>query len=93
MRIEAYNAVSQIYSSQKPTSLNKTTKSMGRDQVQISSFGKDIQTAKQAIANAPDVRTEVTEPIKAAMADGTYQVSDGDFASKLMEKYEAKFSF
>lgn len=93
MRIEAYNAVTQIYSSQKPTSVNKTTKSMGRDQVQISSFGKDIQTAKQAIANAPDVREDVTAPIKSAMANGTYQVSDSDFASKLMEKYEAKFSF
>lgn len=93
MRIEAYTAVSQVYSSKKMTSVGKTQKSMGRDQVQISSFGKDIQIAKQAIANASDVRSDKTEPIKAAMANGTYQVSDGDFASKLMEKYEAKFSF
>lgn len=93
MRIEAYNAVSQIYSTKKTTSVGKTTRTMGRDQVQISSFGKDIQTAKQAIANASDIRSDKTEPIKAAMANGTYQVSDGDFASKLMEKYEAKYSF
>jgi len=92
MRIEAYNAVSQIYSSKKPTSVGKTTKTMGRDQVQISSFGKDIQVAKQAVANASDIRSNVTEPIKAAIANGTYDVKDGDFASKLMEKYEAKYS-
>ena len=93
MRIEAYNAVSQIYSANKTTSVNKTAKTMGRDQVQISGFGKDIQTAKAAVANAPDIRKEKTEPIKAAMNNGTYQVSDSDFASKLMEKYEASFSF
>lgn len=93
MRIEAYNAVSQIYSSKKPTSINKTNKSMGRDEVQISSFGKDIQIAKQAVANSSDIRKDVTAPIKAAMANGTYQVSDGDFASKLLEKYEEKYSF
>jgi len=93
MRIEAYNAVSQIYSSKKPTSINKTSKTMGRDQVQISSFGKDIQVAKQAVANASDIRSDVTEPIKSAIASGSYQVSGDDFASKLMEKYEAKYSF
>lgn len=93
MRIESYNAVSQIYSSKKPSMVNKTSKTMGRDQVQISSFGRDIQVAKQAVANASDVRSEKTEPIKAAMANGTYNVSEGDFAAKLMEKYEAKFSF
>lgn len=93
MRIEAYNAVTQIYSAQKPKAVGKTAKTMGRDQVQISSFGKDIQVAKQAVANASDIRKEVTEPIKSAMANGTYQVSEGDFAAKLMEKYEAKFGF
>lgn len=93
MRIEAYNAVSQIYSSKKPTSINKTNKSMGRDQVQISSFGKDIQVAKQAVANASDIRSDVTEPIKSAISNGTYEVSGSDFASKLMEKFEAKYSF
>ena len=93
MRIEAYNAVSQVYSSKKPTSVNKTSKTMGRDQVQISSFGKDIQVAKQAVANASDIREDKTAPVKAALINGSYQVSDSDFASKLMEKYEAKFSF
>ena len=91
MRIEAYNAVNQVYSSKKLSNVSKTSKTMGRDQVQISSFGKDIQVAKQAIANASDVRKDVTEPIKAAMANGTYEVSNGDFASKLMEKFEAKY--
>ena len=93
MRIEAYNAVSQIYSAQKPSKINKAQAAYGKDQVQISSIGKDIQTAKSAVANASDIRKDVTEPIKAAIANGTYNVSNDDFASKLMAKYEEKLSF
>ncbi len=91
MRIEAYNAVSQIYSAKKPGQINKTTTSYGRDQVQISSLGKDFQTVKQAVANSSDIRSEITEPIKAAIKNGTYNVSNEDFAAKLMEKFEGKF--
>lgn len=93
MRIEAYNAISQVYSSKKPTQISKSTSSYGRDQVQISSIGKDIQTVKQAVANSADIRKDVTEPIKAAINNGTYNVSNDDFASKLLEKYEAKLGF
>lgn len=93
MRIEAYNAVSQIYSSKKPAQVAKSTSAYGRDQFQISSIGKDLQTLKSAVAASPDVRSEVTEPIKAAMNNGTYNVSNSDFAAKLLEKYEAKLSF
>ena len=89
MRIEAYNAISQVYSSKKPTQVSKSTTSYGRDQVQISSIGKDIQTVKSAVAASPDIREDVTGPIKAAMSNGTYKVSNDDFASKLLAKYEA----
>ena len=57
MRIEAYNQVAQIYGAQKTTAkakANKTT-SMGRDEVQISSFGKDLQVAKAAMKNSAEV--------------------------------------
>lgn len=91
MRIEAYNAVGQIYSAKKPGQINKTTTSYGRDQVQISSLGKDFQTVKQAVANSSDIRSEITEPIKAAIKNGTYNVSNEDFAAKLMKKFEGKF--
>ena len=93
MRIEAYNAVSQLYSAKKPTKVNKTQAAYGRDQVQISSIGKDIQTVKTAVANSSDIRKDVTEPIKAAIANGTYNVSNDDFASKLLAKYEEKMNF
>ncbi len=89
MRIEAYNAVSQIYQAKKPGKVQKTGAAYGRDQVQISSIGKDIQTAKQAVAKVPDVRSEKTAPIKASIENGTYNVSADSFADKLLEKYQA----
>ncbi len=87
MRIEAYSQINQIYSTKKTMSTSKTNSVSRTDQVQISSFGKDLQTLKQAVANAPDVREDVTAPIKASINSGTYQVSSSDFADKLMEKY------
>jgi len=91
MRIDAYSQIQQVYQSQKPqktTSTTKTSKSFA-DNLQISSVGKDIQTAKQAVAAAPDVREDVVSPIKSSIAAGTYSVSSEDFADKLMEKFEA----
>ena len=81
--------IQQVYQTQKPqktTSTAKTTKSFA-DNLQISSIGKDIQTLKQAVANSPDIREDVTAPIKAKVNAGTYEVSGDDFASKLLEKY------
>lgn len=88
MRIEAYNQVQQLYNTKKPGQVKKTSGTSFTDQVQISSLGKDIQTAKAAVAAAPDVREDVTAPIKASIAAGTYEVSAGSFADKLLEKYE-----
>ncbi len=88
MRIEAYTQVQQLYQSSKVKSSQKTNGKAPVDNVQISSFGKDIQTAKAAVAGSPDIREELTAPIKARILDGTYQVDDASFAEKLLQKYE-----
>ena len=88
MRIGDYLQVQQIYSAKKPVKVQGKTKSAASDQIQISSVGKDIQTAKSAVAAADDIREELTAPIKASIANGTYQVSGESFAEKLMQKYE-----
>ena len=87
MRIEAYNQIGQVYTAKKTYGPQKTNTVSKMDQVHISSIGKDIQTVKQAVANTPDVRKNVTEPIKARIQNGTYEVSSDDFASKLMAAY------
>lgn len=90
MRIETYNQVAGLYKLNKPA---KTQNSAGvaasRDQVQISQVGKDYQIAKQAVADASDVREDKVADLKARIAAGTYNVSADDFASKLLEKYNA----
>lgn len=88
MRIEAYTQVQQLYKPKKTTQTKGTSGASFSDQVQISSLGKDIQTAKSAVAAAPDIREDVTAPIKASIAAGTYEVSAESFAEKLLQKYE-----
>lgn len=88
MRIEAYNQVQQLYQTQKVNKTQKASSAYRADQVQISSIGKDIQTAKTALAGSPDVREELIAPIKAKVQSGTYQVEAGSFAEKLLQKYE-----
>lgn len=88
MRIEAYNQVQQLYQAKRTGKTQKSAAAGRADRVQISSFGRDIQIAKAAVASAPDIREELTAPIKAKIQDGTYEVSNGSFAEKLMKKYE-----
>ena len=90
MRIEAYNSIQQMYQT-KPVNRTAPVARTGSfvDNLQISSIGKDIQTAKQAVAKVPDVRSEKTAPIKASIDNGTYNVSTESFADKLIEKYQA----
>lgn len=91
MRIEAYNQVAQIYSTNKTTAAKPAdkVKAAAKDSVQLSSFGKDIQVAKQAVAEASDIREDKVAEMKQKLASDNYQVDTGDFASKLLEKYNA----
>ncbi|MBP5153044.1 MAG: flagellar biosynthesis anti-sigma factor FlgM [Lachnospiraceae bacterium] len=89
MRIEAYTQVQQLYSSSKVSREQNIQKKGQTDQVQISSKGLDLQTATAAVKGASDIRYDVVEPLKKAIANGTYNVSGESFAEKLLEKYES----
>jgi len=80
--------VQQLYKSQKIVK-NQPTGTVNRtDQLQISSFGRDIQTAKAALASTPDIRQDITSQIKTKIDNGTYKVDTADFADKLLQKFE-----
>ena len=49
MRIEAYTQVQQLYNAKKPVKVQDKAKTAGSDRIQISSIGKDIQIAKNAV--------------------------------------------
>lgn len=88
MRIEAYNQVAQLYKTNRPSGPRATERAgMGRDEVQISSFGRDYQVAKKAVAEASDIREDKVAEMKRKLDSNDYQVDTGDFASLLLEKY------
>ena len=89
MRIDAYNQVNMIYKTTGTAQKKKTVKTSGtEDKLEISQFGRDYQIAKAAVAASPDIREELTAPIKAKIQNGTYEVSNESFAEKLLKKYE-----
>lgn len=90
MRIDAYNQVSQIYKTNKAGKVTAASSvSNTRDEVQISSFGRDYQIAKQAVQETSDIRTDKVADLKGKIDAGSYHVDNGDFASKLLAKYNA----
>ena len=91
MRIDAYNQIAQLYGVQKNYNTQKTNKaaSMGSDQLSISQAGYSYQVAKSAVSEASDVREDKVAKLKAQIDAGTYSVNPDDFASKLLEKYNA----
>ena len=54
---------------------------------QIYGMGKDMQTAKTALGNTPDVRESKIQDLKRRIDNGTYDVSVDDFAQKLLDSY------
>ena len=88
MRVEAYNQVAQLYNREKTQKVQNTKQmSTGRDEVQISSMGRDYQIAKQAVADASDIREDKVAELKTSVQSGKYDVDSGDFASMLLAKY------
>ena len=95
MRIDNFNAVASVYKMNQMKKMNSTAgiNAYNKDEVTISQTGKDFQIAKQAVAGASDVREDKVAALKAQIDAGTYNVSAGDFASKLLEKYNATIAF
>ena len=93
MRVGAYNQVSQIYGSTK-ISKGYNTGSAGvvssQDKLSFSNVGKDMQIAKNALRDVPDIREDKVQALSASIANGTYQVSPESFADKLIAAYEAR---
>jgi len=89
MRIESYSQIQSLYqtSGVKNTPKAKPANSAS-DKLSISSIGKDMKAAKDALKAAPDVREDLVNSVKQQVADGTYSVSAESFAEKLLKKYQ-----
>ena len=84
MRIEAYNAVNQVYQSNRKMATKTDSVASASDKFEISQTAKSYQVAKQAVNAAPDIREDKVADIKAKMSSGTYTVKSEDFADKVI---------
>ena len=85
MRIDAYNAVNQVYQTTKQTQKINTEKKIAKDdKFEISQTGKDLAAAKKALSETSDIREERVAAIKKQMEEGTYKVSAEDVAEKIL---------
>ena len=92
MRIDAYMQVNQVYQTNKTKKQGSAQKTDGKtsDTFELSSFGKELQIAKQAVSEAPDVRMDRVDELKSAINSGTYDLSMDRLAEKLTNKYFGK---
>lgn len=88
MRIDAYNQISQIYKTSSKVKSQPIGRMSESDKVEISSIGKDIQVAKQAVTSAPDIREDKVNELKTSINNGSYNISNDTFAEKLITSYE-----
>ena len=80
MRIDAYNAVSQVYK----TSAYAREKGMAVKKTELSDTARLYNTAKAAVSEASDVRLDKVNDIKARIAAGTYNISSEAVAEKML---------
>ena len=87
MRIDAMSEISKLY--QVSSTRKKQDKVSGytKDSVEISEFGRDLQTAKQAVAQSEDIRPDKVQELKAKLDNGTYNVSMSALADKLLKGF------
>ncbi len=87
MRIDAYAQIQSMYNlGNNNKQVKKESSKSFSDTLQISNAGKDIQTAKTAVNNAPDIRMSLVDKIKGQIDAGTYSVDSDSFAEKLFAK-------
>ncbi|MFP3153735.1 flagellar biosynthesis anti-sigma factor FlgM [Lachnospiraceae bacterium ZAX-1] len=89
MRVETYNQIANLYKTTNVNKVQNETSIGGRDEVQISQVGRDYQIAKQAVEQSPDIRNDKVAQVKARVESGQYNVGYGEFAAKLIERYNA----
>ncbi len=85
MRIDAYNAISQLYQTNKVSGTKRAGSATSfSDKLEFSQTAKSYQTAKAAVNDAPDVRQDKVAEIKAMIAAGKYNISSEAVADKIL---------
>lgn len=86
------NIQNVLKSYNKQVKKTETTEKVGfaNDKVEISSAARDIQIARKALEEVPDVRMDKLDEIKTLMSSGHYKPSAEDIVEKLLSGIESK---
>ncbi len=86
MRIVRTEKVQGIYGNQSlKRAETKTGASYGKDSVVFSDFARELQLASKAVREAPEVRADKVDQLRARIESGQYNVSASQIAEKILE--------
>ena len=87
MRIESYQKINKLYTSEKTSGVKQNTVTSKNDKLEISQTALDYQIAKKAVSEVEDVRDELISKVKNKINSDGYSVSADDFANKVIDSY------
>ncbi|MCL2576913.1 MAG: flagellar biosynthesis anti-sigma factor FlgM [Defluviitaleaceae bacterium] len=86
MRISSvYNAYSVQTGRETAQAARTEKKRANADEVSLSAQAGDYQAARNAVANAPDIRENLVSSIQEMLNSGTYRVSAQDVAASIFK--------
>jgi negative regulator of flagellin synthesis FlgM len=68
------------------TASSQASKASRNDDVSVSALSRNIGLAGESLQSAPDVRSELIDPIREALANGNYEISNLDIADKILRQ-------
>lgn len=91
MNINRINSISQIYGKSKLKKVSKLSSvSNSKDVANISSMGKDFQTALRAVKKTDDIRQDKVDEIKNKIDSGEYIEDTDALVDKIMGNKKSK---
>mgnify|MGYP000187925132 CR=1 FL=1 len=69
---------------EKPADVQSNTHTSRTDTVSLTDVATQLQSSQQALSDAPVVNNERVEALRAAIADGSYQVDAAELAQNMI---------
>lgn len=90
MRINPISRVYEAYKSQQVAPVKQTSKTMGKDEVELSHVAKDFGSAYKMALETPEIRQDKVDRLKEQIKSGTYNVKSEEVAEKMMSQFDIK---
>lgn len=88
MRINGIKNINNAYKANAADRISKVSKvKKEKDSLAISDVAKELQIAKKAVKNTPDIRYDKVNDIKRRMKSGSYDVTAKEVADKIIDRY------